>query len=119
MLSCQIIARAPRFSLQVWNNLIDFLHFLNLDMILPWRFAAVSVLIEGASVADDRTSHGRRRLLNVGSAMLCKYLRVVSASLARRLQYHLLSSFIFPFLGVVDLLRLLLLGRHLLALLIA
>lgn len=36
MLCCKFIARAPRFTLQVWNNLADFLHLLNLDMILSW-----------------------------------------------------------------------------------
>ena len=48
--------------------------------------------------------------------MISEYLRVVSASLASRLQYHLLSSLILSLFNVVDLL---LLRCHLLALLVA
>lgn len=89
-------------------------------MILSWRLATVCVLVEGASVADEWAAHDCRGLLYVASAMLSLNLCIVPASLARRLQYHLLSSFIFAFLRVVDLLiLLLLLGRHLLALLVA
>ena len=50
MLPSQVIARAPRLCLNVRNDLVDFLHLLDLDVILARRLAT-SVLIKGGGVA--------------------------------------------------------------------